>query len=94
VSRGKRHRTPPAGARPLFSEVRYLRLPPHKVNMLRFLLEAFDNLAYFTVVDPRACLVRLVHAPGAETELGLALESMRPLVDFSIMAQPGEVVLG
>lgn len=58
----KRRRQPPY--RPSTASGRlYLRLPPPEVALLRFLLEARDNLALPTVVDRFAAVVRLLYAP-------------------------------
>lgn len=43
----------------------YVRLLPRHVALLKFLLEAEDNLALPTVVDRFAAVVRLAYAPQA-----------------------------
>jgi hypothetical protein len=43
----------------------YVRLASKHVALLKFLLEAEDNLALPTVVDRFAAVVRLVYAPEA-----------------------------
>ena len=44
--------------------------------MFRFLLEAHDNLAYFTVLDAREALLSLVCSPHQEDAVRLALEGI------------------
>jgi hypothetical protein len=53
--------TPPAWSHRL-----YLRLDPYDVAMLRFLIEAYDNLGYVTVVDRFAAIAKITYAPGNE----------------------------
>ncbi|MBF0515041.1 MAG: DUF4911 domain-containing protein [Desulfovibrionaceae bacterium] len=50
----------------LWSRRLYLRLAPRDVAMLRFLIEAYDNLAYVTIVDRFAAVAKISFAPGAE----------------------------
>ncbi len=57
----RRPRTPYAP--PATSARLYVRLAPRHVALLRFLLEAEDNLALPTVVDRFAAVVRLVFSP-------------------------------
>ena len=58
----------------------YLRLAPRDVAMLRYLLEAHDNLGYLTMVDRFGAVAKICFAPGAE-------ESVR---DF--LAEVGETL--
>ena len=47
----------------------YVRLESKHVALLKFLLEARDNLALPTVVDRFAAVVRLLYAPEAEKDV-------------------------
>jgi len=53
-------------AAPAWSRRLYLRLAPYDVAMLRFLIEAYDNLAYVTIVDRFAAVAKISFAPGSE----------------------------
>ena len=44
--------------------------------MFRFLLEAYDNLAYFTVLDARETLISVVCSPHQEDAARRALEGI------------------
>lgn len=44
--------------------------------MFRFLLEAYDNLAYFTVLDAREALLSVVYSPHQEDAALRALEDI------------------
>ena len=47
----------------------YVRLASRHVALLKFLLEARDNLALPTVVDRFAAVVRLLYAPEAAAQV-------------------------
>jgi hypothetical protein len=59
------------------ASLRFLvRLAPRDVAMFRFLLEAYDNLAYFTVLDAGATLLSVVCSPHQEDAARQALEGI------------------
>jgi hypothetical protein len=59
------------------SSLRFLvRLAPRHVAMFRFLLEARDNLAYFTVLDAGEALLVLVCSPHQEADARAALDAV------------------
>lgn len=51
--------------------------------MFRYLLEAEDNLAYTSVVDRKACVLKVVFAPEQRKQLEQTLQNMRQTVEFS-----------
>ncbi len=85
--RTRRKPRPPLPA-PRWSACLYLRLAKSDVGMFRFLLEAEDNLGYMTVVDRKAAVVQFVFSPHQEKAARAYLESMRPLVPFSLEYDP------
>ena len=54
-----------------------LTVPPSKVGMLRFLLEARDNLAAFTCLDRGEGLLKLIFAPESRAEVLSALAEIQ-----------------
>ena len=75
--RGKSARKPGPALPPPRSSLRFLvRLAPRDVAMFRFMLEAYDNLAYFTVLDARETLLSVVCSPHQERDVRRALEDM------------------
>lgn len=56
---------PPLPA-PAVSSLLLVRLAPSKVGMFRFLLEGYDNLAYFTVLERHSALLKVVFSPHRE----------------------------
>lgn len=66
-----RHDPPKACARLLVS------LPPDQAGMFRFLLEARDNLALFTALDPKKALIKLMFAPESMESVIEALTEIK-----------------
>lgn len=54
----------------------YLRLPARQIALFRFLLEAQENLAYFTVLDRREALIKVVFSPHMAESLRNALSDI------------------
>ena len=77
-----------------------LRLTPEHIALFRFLLEAYDNLAYFTVLERRTALLKLVFSPQRECAVRRALAEMArslpftaedwPLPDLSVPPEPAD----
>lgn len=63
----------------------YLTLAPRHMAMFRFLLEAFDNVAMFTVLDPKATLLKLIFSPHDEKYVREILLSMQKKVPFTLL---------
>ena len=66
----------------------YVRLAPGQTHIFRFMLEAYDNLAYCSVVDRKVCILKVVCAPGQTAELAAALAQMRQSLDFDLQDAP------
>ncbi len=63
---------------PKYSSRIYLRLASGDIAILKFFLEANDNLAYLSTVSPHAAVAKLVFAPDQEAEVREFLESVAP----------------
>ena len=74
--RKKKHKPGPALPPPQASLRVLVRLAPQDVAIFRFLLEAYDHLAYFTVLDAREALLSVVCSPHQEDALYRALEDI------------------
>lgn len=61
----------------IYSSRIYLRLDPKDIGILKFFLEAHDNLAYLSTVSPYTAIVRLVFAPEQEDEVREFLETVK-----------------
>ncbi len=65
-----------------YSSCVYLEIKASDVGMFRFLLEAYDNLALFTVLDKYTALLKVFYSPHQENEVTARLEDIRSLVAF------------
>jgi hypothetical protein len=62
-----------------WSERLYIEVPRTEIAYLKFILEAYDNLGFFTVVDRYRAVLQVVYSIDQEQQLqellgGLALE--------------------
>ena len=67
IRKSKRPR--PLAPPPTWSARRYIRIAPPDIALFRFLLEAHDNLALFTVVDRARGVLLLRYSPQQEAEV-------------------------
>lgn len=70
------------------SERLLARVAPSQVGMFRFLLEACDNVAYFTVLDRRAALLKIVFSPHQEHAARAALAHIATSLPLDIREWP------
>ena len=66
------------------SAVLLIRIAPRDVGLFRFLLEARDNRALFTVIDPRAALLKLLFSPHQSDDVRAALAEMAEMLPFHV----------
>lgn len=59
-----------------YSAALYLRLPAGQTALFRFLLEACENVGYFTVLDRKEALVKLVFSPHMRAQVEAVLADM------------------
>jgi len=88
--------------RPVQTSARlYVRLESRHVALLKFLLEAEDNLAVPTVVDRFAAVVRLLYSPEAADRVATFVRDFgtacpeatvyyRPATQFPVAIGPGD----
>ena len=65
-----------------------VRLDPSRVGMFRFLLEAYENVAYFTVLDRRAALLKIVFSPHREAAARAALAEIAASLPLEALPWP------
>lgn len=85
-----RYREPKKLQRARRSNVLYLQLAPSHMAMFRFLLEAYDNVAMFTVLEPKRTLLKLIYSPHDENYVHEILASMQAKVPFSVLRVLGD----
>jgi len=66
---------------PCLSQTRIVTVPPDKVGLFRFILEAHDNIALFTVLDRHAAHLKLLFSPHQARAVDDMLHSMRSMLD-------------
>ena len=67
-----------------------VRLAPASVGLFRFLLEARDNLAGFTVLDRREALLKIFFSPHQEEQVRSALDAINTEVPLAVFPWPYE----
>ena len=65
-----------------------IRIAMSDAGLFRYLLEAADNLATFTVIDPREGLIKLIFSPHQREQVMEYLESMQSMVHFEVSDWP------
>lgn len=81
-------RRPLALPAPVRSGRLLVSLEPHLVGMFRFLLEGNDNLAFFTVLDRREALLKIVFSPHQEDVVRSALEAIGETIPLLVRPWP------
>ena len=80
----------PCAAPPRHSGRLLVRLAPGDVALFRFLLEAYDNLALFTVLERRTALLKVVFSPHAEDAVRAALAEIGENIRLTVEDWPFE----
>ena len=84
----RRRKPPPALAAPQNSGRLLVRLAPQHTALFRFLLEAYDHTAYFTVLEPKTALLKIIFSPHLEKETRQALAEMSCSLPFELLEWP------
>lgn len=85
----RRHRKPgKALPPPKYSRSLLARIAPADIALFRFLLESYDHLAYFTVLEKDTAILRIVYSPHCEKSVRRALDDMAQTVSFTLAEWP------
>ncbi len=84
----KRKARPRTTPLPVSSARLYIRLEPRHIGLFRFLLEACDNLAYFTVVDKYSAVIRLRFSPDDEKAVRAFLTHQAADIIYGVFLPP------
>lgn len=87
-SRPRKRRPRPLQNPPVWSARLYVRIAPADIARFRFLLEAHDNLALFTVVDRVRGVLLLRYSPSQSKEFFRFLEDVKTVFPVEQMLQP------
>lgn len=84
----RKRRRPRALPAPSSSMRLLVSLPPDRVGLFRFLLEACDNLASFTVLDRREALLKVLFSPHQERDVQRMLEDIGESIPLVVRPWP------
>ena len=65
-----------------------VRIAQEHTGMFRFLLEAYDHVAYFTVLENKTALLRVIYSPHREREARQALSQIAQSLPMSVEEWP------
>ncbi|MBQ9452388.1 MAG: DUF4911 domain-containing protein [Desulfovibrio sp.] len=63
-------------------------IAPEQIAIFRFLLEAYGHTAFFTVLERRTALLRLIFSPHYKTAVQNVLTEMAQSIPFSVKKWP------
>lgn len=66
----------------------YIRIAPRDIALFRFLMEAHDNLALFTMVDRRAAVLLIWFSPDQQREVHGFLDQARTEMHIETVLDP------
>ncbi|MBD5647878.1 MAG: DUF4911 domain-containing protein [Desulfovibrio sp.] len=78
----------PCAAAPRHSGRLLVRLAPADVALFRFLLEAYENLAFFTTLERRTALLKVMYSPQQESAVRAALTEISESVPLTVEEWP------
>jgi hypothetical protein len=84
----KPRKAAPALPPPLHSASLLVRLTPEHTGLFRFLLEAYEHMAFFTVLEHKTALLRLIFSPHREREVREALAQIAQSLPLSVEEWP------
>ncbi|MDR2892182.1 MAG: DUF4911 domain-containing protein [Deltaproteobacteria bacterium] len=62
-----------------------MKIRPEDTRQFRYLLEAYDNLAYSSVVERKGCILKVVFAPGQRGQVLRVLDEIRSGLDLEVL---------
>ena len=87
----ERRKPAPALPPPTRSACLLVRIAPEHTGLFRFLLEAYEHIAYFTVLENKTALLRVIYSPHRERDAREALAQMAQSLPFTIEEWPRQV---
>ncbi len=70
------------------SEKLIVIIDPDKVNLFRFLLEGYDNLAFFTVLNRKTALLKVAFSPHQRVQVEAALNAIGMVISLRVQEWP------
>ena len=62
---------------------RCYRVDRRQISFIKFILEAYDNVAVLSTLDPRLAVIQVTAAPGCEALVDGILRSLADEIDFA-----------
>lgn len=87
----ERRKPAPTLPPPTNSACLLVRIAPEHTGLFRFLLEAYEHIAYFTVLENKTALLRVIYSPHRERDAREALAQMTQSLPFTIEEWPRQV---
>lgn len=78
----------PCPAPPIRSGRLLVRVAPGNVALFRFLLEAYENLAFFTTLERRTALLKVMFSPQQADAVRAALAEIAESVPLTVEEWP------
>ncbi len=88
VKKVRRRKVGPPLKPAIWSQTLLVRLAPSQVGMFRFLLEAYEHIAYFSVINRHEALLKIVFSPHREKAARKALEEIGQSLALEILPWP------
>ncbi len=73
------------------SQFLLVRLAPDQVGPFRFLLEAYEHIAYFSVINKYEALLKIVFSPHRQYAAQMALQEISQSIPLTIIPWPQAV---
>ncbi len=70
------------------SEQLLVQVPPSQVGMFRFLLEAYEHIAYFSVINRHKALLKIVFSPHRAKAARWALDEIGQSMEVIFLPWP------
>ncbi len=69
----------------LATKKKHYRVSRGKISFIKFILEAYDNVASVTTIDPVAAVILVVIAPGCEKLVEDILKDLAKTLDIELL---------
>lgn len=75
------------------SSVQYYRVDRRQISFIKFILEAYDNMAVMSTLDPRQAVVQVTVAPGCEKAINDVLTGVAQEIEMVTLDRLPEPVV-
>ncbi len=68
-----------------YSDCCYISITPSEVGLFKYLLEGYDNLALFTVLDKHQAVLKVFFSPHQKKEALATLQDIQTTINFQFL---------